>query len=142
TCDCHWSRHPNKHSRPSSALDSQFFYTACDSFSISPDSIVRIERSTLTPTVLIEDVPEFDASSVYNGIALQDLDSDGLADVMWIHGFNDKAYVCAPSTAAANSAFLNTFGSDADSEYGLSLDAAQGALYLYDESPDTLFRFQ
>ncbi|MEO1337192.1 MAG: hypothetical protein AAFV29_16235, partial [Myxococcota bacterium] len=124
------------------ALDRQFFYTACDSFSVSPDALVRIERTTLTPTLIIDDAPSLDISSTYNAVEQQDLDDDGVADVLWVHGFNDKAYVCSPATATSETVFFNAFGEGADSEAGLALDAAAGALYLYDENPDALFRFE
>lgn len=124
------------------AVDQRFFYTGCDDSTVSPDALVRIDRATLEVTVLIDNDPILDLSSTYNALEAQDLDGNGVADVLWVHGFTDKAYVCAPANAAPGTTFFRLFGTGASSDYGLGLDRSNARLFTYDDSPDLLFRFE
>lgn len=122
------------------ALDSRYFYTACDG-SPTSNSVVRIDRQTLAVDVLIGSDGGFEASSSYNAVEVQDPDGDGLAEVLWVGGFGERVYLCEPATAGP--VFFREFGAAQPGDYGLALDRANRVLWSFEDSgADRLVRFQ
>lgn len=129
--------------------DDDFLYTGCDD-STTGDAIIRIDRATLaTGTPIVEEV--YNSSTVLrmstsgqNGIAVQDGDGDGLADVVWFNGDNNNSsafgstYVCDPGTTTAP--FVGSFGITISQDEGLAFDPALNAVWLHNES-STMYRY-
>ncbi len=113
--------------------DDDYFYTGCT----GPDRVVRIDRTTLTPEDLTTSI---DASTTYNAPVVQDDDGDGKADVLWFGGFDEMVYICSPGDTLP--VFTGEFGAGEDADYGAARDAVNNVLWRYDESPETLFRYE
>lgn len=115
-------------------MDDFYFYTACS----TRDEVVRIDRTTFAIDVLAAGTATLDVSSTSNELVIQDPDGDGRADILWIQGFDERLYICEPSLSAPY--FLQNWATTLDSTYGMDLDPVNNAIWMYDDSPNELFR--
>ncbi|NJK89530.1 MAG: hypothetical protein HC923_09095 [Myxococcales bacterium] len=113
-------------------MDSTYFYTACSTSS----RVVRIHRTTF----VVEDlsVSDLSFSAISNSIVAQDPDNDGRAEVLWVQGLDDRVYICEPSEAGPY--FVQDFALNLDNTYGLDIDQLNNVLWMFDDSPNELFR--
>lgn len=126
-------------------VDNTYFYTT---FGDTPDNdiedgMLRIDRSSFALQELFADYLTFNLDdSGYNAIEVQDLDNDGLADIMFTSGDGgQRRYLCTPSEAGPY--FSRAYREDLDGDNGLALEPTENVIWLYDEggSPsDELFK--
>ena len=66
------------------ALDTRYFYTACQ----TGDEVVRVDRTTFATEVMSGLI---DLSSTRNAVHAHDLDTDGVADVLYVNSATEAA---------------------------------------------------
>jgi len=117
------------------AVDGSFFYTVC----ADSDDLIRIDRSTLAVTQLFDGTS---VSSTRNGVAVDDNDMDGVADVVYWQDAEERVrFTCGLGAGRTPfTANLGTWGSGT-SNYGLGfLDGATPMLWSYDDDTEDLIR--
>ena len=108
------------------ALDTRYFYTACQ----TGDEVVRVDRTTFATEVMSGLI---DLSSTRNAVHAHDLDTDGVADVLYVNSATEAAhFICGLDTAAPFTGPLVSWGGST-SNYGLAFDAASATLYGWDD---------
>ncbi len=113
------------------AMDSSFYYVACG----TGDRLVRVDRTTGAVTLITDTL---DLSTTSNSVYALDTDTDGAADLLYVHGWNEEIYfVCDPDGAAPFVSPLYAFGSGTGN-YGLGYDAAHDVLWMYDDGTKDL----
>ncbi len=119
------------------AVDSQYFYVACG----GTDELLRLARAdapNFTGTV-VSDTMDFYSYSTSTVVA-RDLDSDGVADVLYGHGDGPEVwYVCDPAGAVPYTDLLATVGSVNN---GMDFEPSANALWLYDDSSYEFVKLQ
>jgi hypothetical protein len=92
---------------------------------------VRVDRTTHA-VELITDTVDFNTTK--NDVHIHDVDNDGLADALYVHGYHEEvSYVCEPAGAAPFTVdVLVNFGSGT-SNFGLGFDRAAGTLWMFDD---------
>jgi hypothetical protein len=110
------------------AADSTYLYTACENF----DEIVRIDRATMATTVIANTI---NLSTTRSALAADDLDSDGVADVIYFNtGGHEAFFVCGwTATSMGFAARLASWGVTATSNFGLAFDESTNTLYGWDD---------
>jgi hypothetical protein len=90
---------------------------------------------------LITDAIEL--NSTRNAVVAHDFDGDGLADALYVAGYYEEvSYVCAPGGAGPFIVdTLATFGSSS-SNYGLSFDPVDNALWMIDDDNRELVKIE
>lgn len=116
-------------------VDDFHYYLACS----TGDKIIRVNRADAPnfTSTLVTDIPNF--ISTAGSLVAVDSDSDGLANFLYAHGYEDEIwYVCDPSDVLPYADVLMTVGSI---NYGLGFDPVANALWVYDDiSPYNLVR--
>ncbi|MEM6368764.1 MAG: MXAN_6577-like cysteine-rich protein [Myxococcota bacterium] len=104
-------------------LDDDYFYTGCQSSEV----VIRIDRATFDVTVVNR---QWDISAQKNSLQAQDLDADGVADVLYVKSFDDESYyVCDP--AGPVPAFSDVHFTTGGSNYGLGFDPVANRLWVH-----------
>jgi len=117
--------------------DAGFFYLACS----DGDRVVRASRAG-TDVQLVTGF--YDLNSTVNALHADDLDGDGLADVLYVQ-YGDEAvgYVCSPRGDAFPDVLVNwSGGTAATSNYGLGFDPVNRVLWAFDDDTRELIRIE
>ena len=114
------------------ARDAMYYYFAC----YTGDQVIRVPVAGGAYTVVTD---RHIMSSLKNAVRGNDLDADGVFDVLYVQ----SSYVCGPASAAAFSSVLAEAASPkirsladfggASSNYGLGYDRAANVLWAFDD---------
>jgi len=119
------------------AIDAQYYYTACD---FGPEPVLRIDRLTLATVELTN---ALETSYNHNALAGDDLDADGLFDVLYLQSNQlQNYYICEPAQAPFASVHSRMVGRGSWGNYGLALDRTLDALWIYDRNTYQLIRIE
>jgi hypothetical protein len=118
------------------AVDDLYIYLACG----TGERLVRLPLMS-APTLTSELITSaFDMSNVAGALHKDDIDADGIADVLYLHThIADNWYVCNPaSTSPTGNLLLSIPGLN----YGMGFDPVGKALYVYHPSGDDVIRIE
>lgn len=118
------------------AIDAQNYYLACDP---APGPLLRIDRVTLATTVL---TTAFNISVNQNVIHGDDLDADGLFDVLYFQTLAKENYYLCDPTGMPYAALHSQIGNFNNSNYGLAFDRGLHVLWSYDADVGELIRIE
>ncbi len=128
--------------------DSTYLYTVCDdtdgdTTSSQVQGVARIDLTSLTVERIVEAPSLTVSTAMYSSVYGQDLDDDGLFDLLYVTGDSGTdAYVCRPSAAATADAFAEEWLTDFSGEdEGMAYDPVTNSLYKVGESSATAVRF-
>ena len=116
--------------------DSTYYYLACVD---GGDRVVRIPVGGGASELLTD---RFDLSATANTLHGDDLDSDGVFDVLYVQGWYEEAYyICSPATATPYVDTLAVFGTGS-SNYGMGFDRSGPALWMFDDDTREFVSFR
>lgn len=121
------------------AIDDLYFYLTC---SDSGDRIVRVSRTTLQSELLTDAIP---LSTTKNELQVDDFDSDGDADVLYVKNDDETVrYICGPANAGPfwQDILVDFGGAATTSNYGLGFDPVANVLWAYDDDTQELISIQ
>lgn len=115
------------------AVDSTYLYLACAGG--TPDQLIRVHRTTFAIDLLNDTVA---LSGTHNSLHVDDNDSDGVADVIYMQVDDEAIYYTCGLSGAPFTAALVTWGTGT-TNYGLGFeDGATPVLWSYDDDTEEL----
>lgn len=109
------------------ARDDSFYYLACTD---GGDHIARVPVGGGMSEIVTTSVP---LSLTANALYGDDLDADGVFDVLYVQSDGEAAYVvCGPASATPGGGILVDFGTGS-SNYGMGFDATNAVLWMWDD---------
>jgi len=111
--------------------DTAYFYMAC----AANEALIRIPVAGGTPTIITN---RFDMISTAGALHGDDLDADGVLDVLYLQAWHEEVnYVCDPDSATPFADVHTFFGSES-SNYGMGFDGASNVLWVFDDDTDEI----
>jgi hypothetical protein len=128
------------------AADSLYWYTVCGAFfGGTSDPIIRIERATLTPEIILNDLGFMDNDDLGgNGVRVQDTNNDGISEILLVQGLGttgNKVYWCDPTQpgpipAPETSGGAERWANGLNTDQGFGIDDVNGVIWTYDNTTD------
>jgi hypothetical protein len=125
-------------------VDSEFWYTACGT-NRGPqgdDPVIRVNRATGAVEYVFVNFSQMNTDdSGNNAIEVQDIDSDGRADILFVHGVDstgNKIYACKPGGSLPG--LVQPLLPGVNTDTGIGVDRVNGVLWFNDNTLDDLLR--